>query len=241
MKKVFITGGSSGIGAGLALALAKSGKQVLVGGRNLETLRLVADRHANIEPVVVDVSDLGSIRRAYESLSARHPDLDSIVNNAGIQNLFDLTDAIDLEAMQQEIATNFTGLISLTSIFMPLLRRQPQATIINVSSGLALVPLTRAPVYSATKAAVHSFSISLREQLRGTNVRVREILPPAVETNLHARHGRKPKKVMPLEEFILETMAELETAKDELPIGIAKVLRFGSRLAPKRFLTIINS
>ena len=241
MKKVFITGGSSGIGEGLAAALHQRGVKVLIGGRSLARLQLVTNKHTGMEAVEIDVSDLESVRTAFHEISSKHPDLDTLVNNAGIQHLLDFTGVVDPEKFREEIGINFTGLVSVTAIFLPLLRNQSQATIVNVSSGLALVPLTAAPVYSATKAAVHSFTISLREQLRGTNVRVREILPPAVETNLHNGQPRKPKKVMPLEAFIKETMSALDSESNELPIGLVKFLRYGSRIAPGKFLKILNS
>jgi uncharacterized oxidoreductase len=128
----------------------------------------------------------------------------------------------------------------MTSEFLPLLRRRKKATLVQVSSGLAFVPLETAPIYSATKAAVHSFCLSLRAQLRETGVRVVELIPPVVETNLHDGQTRRPPRAMKLEEFVKEAMQGLAQGREEINVGMVKALRVGARVAPGRFQRIIN-
>ncbi|MBC8050250.1 MAG: SDR family NAD(P)-dependent oxidoreductase, partial [Chitinophagales bacterium] len=130
--------------------------------------------------------------------------------------------------------------IHVTAAFLPLLRRQSAARIIHVSSGLAFVPLASAPVYSATKAAVHSFALSLRKQLAGTAVLVIELIPPLVETNLNRDHATKSPGSMPLDDFITASMRALDSGREELPIGLAKVLSVASRAALGLFMRIVN-
>ncbi|MBC8049881.1 MAG: SDR family NAD(P)-dependent oxidoreductase, partial [Chitinophagales bacterium] len=179
----FITGGGSGIGAGLAKAFHARGAKVVIGGRNLPALEAVAQAHAGIETVHIDVADATSVTRCVDEIAERFPKLNMLVNNAGVQRLLDFNAAPPSAAeIAEEIDINLKGLIHVTAAFLPLLRRQSAARIIHVSSGLAFVPLASAPVYSATKAAVHSFALSLRKQLAGTAVLVIELIPPLVET-----------------------------------------------------------
>ena len=126
-------------------------------------------------------------------------------------------------------------------LFIPHLLQQTRPLIANVSSGLAFVPLVVAPVYSATKAAVHAFTIALREQLRGTPVRVVALVPPVVATGLHRGQGRAPPRAMPLDAFVAAAMRGLDSRTDEVAVGLARVLRVGARVAPGRFLRIVNA
>lgn len=243
LDTVFITGGSSGIGAGLARAFHARGAQVIIGGREGARLAAVARECPGMDTYVVDVADAVAVLACAESLGARYPGLNTVINNAGIQRLLDfrspeLPTAAELDA---EVDTNLKGMLYVTSAFLPLLRRQPAARLVQVSSGLAFVPLVAAPVYSATKAAVHAFSMALREQLRGNSVRVVELIPPIVATNLHHDQQHQPPRAMPLEQFVAQAMRALDSPRDELPIGLASVLRVGSRLAPGRFLKLINA
>lgn len=135
-------------------------------------------------------------------------------------------------AIDREVATNLAGLLYVTAACLPLLRRQPAAWLVQVSSALASVPLATVPVYSATKAAVHAFTVSLRLQLRGTSVQVVELIPPLVETELHRDQRRVPRQAMPLDAFVALAMAALDSGRDELPIGRARNLRFAARLVP---------
>ena len=163
-------------------------------------------------------------------------------NNAGIQQIVDFTqgEAHDPSILAREIDINLKGLVLVSNAFLPLLKRQPSARLIHIGSGLGFVPLAAAPVYSATKAAVHSFTISLRQQLRASSVKVIEIIPPVVETELHAGQTRKPPGAMPLHAFVKASMAGLKSGREEIPVGLARVLKIAARIAPGLFLKIIN-
>lgn len=241
-ETIFITGGNSGIGLGLAQAYHKRGAQVIIGGRNEATLARIASEHPGLGFVVMDVADPASVANGSALLAEQYPTLNVLINNAGIQQLLDFRAAVPppLGAAAAEINTNLTGLINVTSALLPLLRRQGNARIINVSSGLGFVPLVSAPVYSATKAAVHAFTIAVREQLQGTSVRVVELIPPIVATNLHRGQAQRPPRAMGLDQFVQEALAGLDTNRDEVAVGLARMLRVGARFAPKRFLSIVN-
>ena len=239
---VLITGGGAGIGAGLASAFHGRGATVIIAGRTRERVEAVAARHPGMHAETVEVADPDKVTALTERVAARWPDLDTVVNNAGIQTLFDFTSPGMLEpvALGREVDINLKGIIYVANAFLPLLKRQPKARLINVGSGLGYVPLAAAPVYSATKAAVHSFSISLRRQLAGSPVQIVEIIPPVVETELHRDQTRKPPKAMKLDAFVSAAMAGLDSGQDEIAVGLAKVLRTASRVAPSLFLNIVN-
>ena len=238
---VFITGGSSGIGEGLARAFHARGATVIVAGRDAVALARVAADCPGMETVVLDVSDADAVARVAEDIGARFPALTTVVNNAGVQRVLDFRGAAPTPAeMAVEVDTNVKGVLYVTAAFLPLLARQPSARIVQVSSGLAFVPLVAAPVYSATKAAVHAFTVALREQLAGGPVRVVELIPPVVKTNLHRGQARQPKGAMPLDVFVGKAMQGLDSGRDELPIGLAGVLRLGARVAPGFFRGVLN-
>jgi len=239
---VLITGGGAGIGAGLASAFHTRGATVIIAGRTRERVEAVAARHPGMQAEVVDVADPEQVAALADRVSARWPDLDTVVNNAGIQTLFDFSGPamLDPAALGREVDVNLKGLLYVTNTFLPILKRQSRARLVNVGSGLGYVPLAAAPVYSATKAAVHSFSISLRRQLAGSPVQIVEIIPPVVETDLHRDQSRKPPKAMKLDAFVAAAMAGLDSGQDEVAVGLAKVLRTASRVAPGLFLNIVN-
>jgi len=224
---IFITGGGSGIGRGLAEAFHKLGNHVIIGGRREAVLGDICAANSGMSYVVLDVANSESIRTAAGSVVSRFPALNCVINNAGIQRVHDFSKAggIDESGMAAEIETNLLGLMRVCAAFLPHLSRRPEATLINISSGLAFVPLARVPVYCATKAATHSFCISLRHQLKHTSVRVVELIPPWVDTNLDQGRprpaGRAP---MPLPEFISEAMEGLSGDADEVSVGDAKFL-----------------
>src|SRR5579862_5677194 len=225
---IFITGGTSGIGQGLAEAFHRLGNQVIIGGRREDRLRSVSAANPGIRHIVLDVTDLHSIRSAAQEIIAEFPALNCVFNNAGMQRRHNFASGkpIDDAAMVAEIQTNLTGLIRVSSAFLPHLQRHQDATLLNVSSGLAFVPLSAFPVYCATKAAVHSFTLSLRQQLRESHVKVIELIPPYVATELGGANAAPPGALrqMPLETFISETMKDLAGDADEIAIGGAKNL-----------------
>lgn len=239
---IFITGGNAGIGLGLAQAYHARGARVIIGGRDAARLEQVAAEHPGMEWLLMDVADLAAVTAGAALLAERAPGLNLLINNAGVQRLLDFGAAESPApgAADAEIATNLSGLINVTAALLPLLRRQKAARIVNVSSGLGFVPLVRAPVYSATKAAVHAFTVALREQLRGSSVRVVELIPPIVATNLHRDQGARPPRAMELDAFVRVALAGLDGGRDEVAVGLARMLRIGARIAPGRFLNIVN-
>ncbi len=226
---IFITGGSSGIGKGLAEAFHRSGNRVIIAGRREQRLKTICSANPGMRYWVLDVTDPIAIQNSRDQVLKDFPELNCVINNAGIQRRihFAADRQPDDSAFVQEINTNLLGLIRVTSAFLPHLIRQKDAVLVNVSSGLAFVPLAGQPVYCATKAAVHSFCMTLRRQLKDTGVQVIELIPPWVETELggiskaRSRTARGP---MPLDVFIQEAMAALATDADELPIAWARSL-----------------
>jgi uncharacterized oxidoreductase len=224
---IFITGGGSGIGRGLAEAFHQLGNRVVIGGRREHVLKAACDANAGMSYVVVDVASADSIRAAARRVVSEFPELNCIINNAGLQRPhdFSVSGGVDDAAVSEEIETNLLGVVRVCSAFLPHLLGRTEATLVNVSSGLAFVPLARVPVYCATKAAVHSFCVSLRHQLRRSPVSVIELIPPWVDTDLtpgpRPRGGRQP---MPLPQFIAEAIEGLAGDAVEIPVGDAKSL-----------------
>ena len=181
---VLITGGASGIGLALARRFLNAGSCVVICGRREAKLREARDIDNRLDTLVADVSTSAGRLVLVESMVRDFPALNVLVNNAGIQRRIRLEDQEPWETAREELATNLEAPIHLTRLLLPHLISKPGATIINITSGLAFVPLARTPLYSATKAALHSFTLSLRHQLKDTPVRVIEIAPPAVDTDL---------------------------------------------------------
>lgn len=239
---VLVTGGSSGIGAGLATRLHARGARVIVAGRDLARLEAVAAGRPGMSVLVMDVADPDSVRRGMAEVTASVPHLTTLVNSAGVQHVLDFSTPKPPGPadVAPEIATNLAGLIDVTSAALPLLRAAPRSRVVHVGSGLGFVPYARAPVYSATKAAVHSFTISLRHQLAGTTVQVVELIPPVVDTPLHQHMPSTPPMAMPLDRFLDRAMRGLDSGRDEVAIGLGRVSQLGARVAPKQLLRLIN-
>lgn len=226
---ILITGGGSGIGRGLSEALQKAGNQVIIAGRRQSALEAVTKANPGMESVTLDVEQAGSIQKFASELIQRFPKLNVLINNAGIMRAENLkADTVDLRDAEAIIATNLLGPIRLTAALLPHLRKQPHASVINVSSGLAFVPLSLTPTYNATKAAIHSYTQSLRYQLRSTAVEVLEIIPPYVQTEL--MNGAEDSRAMPLKEYIAETVSLLQQQPTPAEICVERVkpLRFAA-------------
>jgi uncharacterized oxidoreductase len=222
---VLITGGGAGIGRGLAEALHAEGNRIIIAGRRESALRETVSSNPGIESVVLDVNEAAGIESFAARIIEKYPALNVLINNAGIMRAENLAaDSVDLVDAEAMITTNLLGPIRLTAALLPHLRRQPEATIINVTSGLAFVPLALTPTYSATKAAMHSHSQSLRYQLRKTSVRVVELAPPAVATDLMPTSRSNP-NAMSLEAYIRESMALLKADPDREEICVERVRR----------------
>ena len=220
---VLITGGTSGIGRALAEALQKKGNTVIIAGRRKNLLDEVTQANPGMQAVELNIDDAAAIAAGAQQLSRDYPALNAVINNAGIMRSEDLKQP-QLTTAEAIITTNLLGPIRLTTALMPHLLAQPAATIFNVTSGLAFVPLAATPTYNATKAALHSYSMSLRYQLQGTGVRVREIIPPWVATELMGATPTDP-RAMPLDDFIRETVALIDTDADEITVERVLPLR----------------
>ena len=219
---ILITGGTSGIGLGLAQRFHADGNVVIIAGRREQLLSDITAEHSGMDSVVMDVADPDSIRRGFAAVTQKHPDLNVVVNNAGIMLSEDLTDPDHLGVAEDTVVTNLLGPIRLLAEAVPFLAGRPAAVIINVSSGLAFVPLPIAPTYSATKAAIHSYTQSLRVQLAGTGVQVVELIPPGVQTDLMDQAARN--QGMPLPAFLTEVMDILRTDPDVTEVCVQDVL-----------------
>lgn len=218
---ILLTGGTSGIGLALAQRFQAAGNTVIITGRRTALLDRITADHPGMIGYTLDMMDAASIPVFAARVAADHPALNVVIHNAGIMVAEDVAGDF-LETAEATVATNLLGPIRLTAALLPHLLAQGRATIMTVSSGLAFVPLTRTPTYSATKAAIHSWSQSLRTQLRDTGVEVLELAPPAVQTDLMPGHAADP-TAMPLTEFIDEVMGIL--AQDPAPplIGVKRL------------------
>jgi uncharacterized oxidoreductase len=225
---ILITGGGSGIGRALAEALHAKGNKVVIAGRREAVLDAVTAANPGMESMLLDIQDAADIAAFAGQAVERFPQLNAVINNAGIMQPENVPAADNLAIAEETIATNLLGPIRLTTALLPHLLKQPHATILTVSSGLAFVPLAATPTYSATKAAIHSWSVGLREQLRNTSVEVIEIAPPYVQTELLGPHQAVDPAAMPLADFISEVMTILETQPEagEVIVERCKPLRF---------------
>ncbi len=234
-RTILITGGTSGIGLELARQLLERGNTVMVTGRDQNRLDAAKQALPAIHTFRSDVGDPAAIASLHEAVLSRFPDLDTLVNNAGIMRNLRFGKDRELEDVAREIELNLSGPVRMIQRFLPHLRTQPGALIVNVSSGLAFIPFPAAPVYCAAKAGLHSFTQSLRIQLQGTGVTVVELAPPGVETPLFRgefaaeTRGQKPMSVQVLAR---RAIAGIEAGRLEIRPGLANVLKAMSRVAP---------
>ena len=219
---ILITGGGSGIGRALAEAFHQLGNQVVIAGRRQKNLDEVTAANPGMRSAVLDIEDPAGIKLFAARIATDFPALNVVVNNAGIMRPERIVDEHDVSDAEAIVTTNLLGPIRLTTALLPLLRRQPAATVMTVSSGLAFVPMAATPTYCATKAAVHSYSQSLRHQLRQTPVRVVELVPPYVQTELLGAHQKVDPRAMPLGEYIAEVMAILRDQPDATEVVVKR-------------------
>jgi uncharacterized oxidoreductase len=228
---IVITGGGSGIGRGLAEEFHKLGNQVVIAGRRQQTLNEVTTANPGMRSATLDIEDPASIRDFATKVAHDFPALNVVINNAGIMRPENVqSQAYDLAHAEAIVAINLLGPIRLTAALLPLLWRQPRSTIMTVSSGLAFVPMAMTPTYCATKAAIHSYTLSLRHQLKGTTTEVIELIPPYVQTHLMGRQQAEDPRAMPLKEFLAEVMQILTTQPSvtEIVVERCKPLRFAA-------------
>ncbi|EUC34238.1 hypothetical protein COCCADRAFT_4381 [Bipolaris zeicola 26-R-13] len=230
-NKILVVGATSGIGWALAERIVQDGKQVIIVGRRQDKLDEFKNQHGNdkVDSFVLDITKLDEIPKFVKDVISKHPDLDCVFLNSGIQRGFDFSrpETIDLDVLEMEFRTNYISYMHLTTAFIPFLQRQSKETsLVYTTSGLALMPLPRCPNYCASKAALHHMILALRHQLANGpgNIKVIEIFPPAVQTELHdAKHQPDIKDGgnigMPLSEFTDEAWKGLIEGKEQIPVG----------------------
>src|SRR5580698_7341374 len=227
---ILITGGGSGIGRGLAESLHALGNQVIIAGRRQRALDETTAANPGMKSLPLDIEDPTAIREFAAKAVAEFPSLNVLVNNAGVMRAEKLlAPQLDLTDAEAIVTTNLLGPIRLTAAILPHLQKQPHAAIMNVSSGLAFLPLALTPTYCATKAAIHSYTLSLRYQLRNTSLEVLELIPPYVQTDLMDRNANDS-RAMPLKEFIAEVIEILKQhpTPPEICVENVKPLRFAA-------------
>ncbi len=241
---ILITGGTSGIGFELAKQLLALGNTVIVTGRDSDRLEKTKNLLPAIHTIQSDVSDLEAIQKLFRTVSTKFPDVNILINNAGIMKMINLHEAGPIEKVTEEIETNLNGPIRMVQTFLEHLKQKPNAAIVNVSSGLAFVPLPVSPVYCATKAGLHSYTLSLRVQLKNTSVKVFELAPPATATELLKgsmnSEDMKDISVMTVQDMVNVAIRGLQNDQFEIRPGQSNQLKFMSRLAPQFILNQLS-
>jgi len=241
---ILITGGATGIGLALAEAFLEKRNEVIICGRREDKLARAKDKFPQLQTIKCDAADPEDRMRLYNWVVENHKDFNILINNAGIQKEIDFKKGTtDLQGEENEININLQAPVHLSALFVPHLMAQKEAAIVNITSGLAFIPIAMMPVYCATKAAMHSFSLSLRYQLRDTSIKVFEIIPPTTDTELdrgaRQRRGQTDRGIKP--EIVAEATIEAMVKDDfETVVGQAQFLRTSSRNEPERVFQMIN-
>ena len=239
---ILITGGTSGIGYELARQLCES-NTVIITGRNQEKLDKAKVNLKYVHTFQCDVANPQEIINLYEAVSQQFPELNIVINNAGVMKKIDLQQEINLLTLTQEIDTNVNGVIRMCMQFLPHLKQQKKAAIINVSSALAFAPIVSTHVYCATKAALHSYTQSLRIQLRNTNVKIFELAPPAIETPLINEFDASEQEnmgLMNVTKLVKIALEGIKHDKEEIRPGQSNLLKMVSRISPNFALNMLN-
>jgi uncharacterized oxidoreductase len=240
---ILITGGTSGIGLELASQLLSLGNKVIVTGRDQANLDAASKKLKGLRTIQSDVSDPKAITNLYQEVIKEFPDLNMLINNAGIMRKINLHQVgSNLEDITREVEINLNGSIHMVMQFLPHLKKQKNAAIINVSSGLAFVPFPISPIYCATKAGIHSFTQSLRIQLKNTNIKVFELAPPATDTPLSHNFDAEDLAggLMNVTKLASQTIDGLKKDRLEIRPGASNVLKFLSRVAPQFILNQLS-
>jgi len=239
-KKVLITGGSSGIGLELSRRLLEKDNKVLICGRSAQKLKAAHKLFPKLEIFQCDLSDKQQCKKLTEWIKSNHPDLNLLINNAALvhkANFFETDDF--LEKAELEVQTNFLAPVRLVKYLYPVLKKNTDAAIINVTTGLVYAPKAEYPLYNATKAALHSFTQVLRLQQKNSTPKIIEVMFPAVDTPFHK--GNTPKIAITTEKAVNEMLTGLQNDKDEIRIAGVKLLYKLTRMAPKFALQKINN
>jgi uncharacterized oxidoreductase len=239
---ILITGGGSGIGRALAESFLSLGNKVIIAGRRQSVLDETTAANPGMASAVLDIEDPANISAFAQEIAADHPTLNVVIHNAGIMRPEDLHTPSHVADAEQIIAINLLGPIRLTAALLPHLKKQPHATIFTESSGLAFIPMAVTPTYCATKAAIHSWTQSLRYQLRTTNIQVIEIVPPYVQTELMGSAQASDPRAMPLKDFIAETINLIKTQPnaEEILVERVKPLRFAADNGPEKYTAFVK-
>ena len=237
---IFITGGGSGIGRGLAEAFHKLGNEVIISGRRKAMLEETVNANPGMQSVELDVTNPASLEKVTSELMTKYPKLNVVINNAGIAGRGDAAGVLEEEKVSSILTTNVLAPIMLTSALIEHLKTQPAAAVMYVTSGLAFTPLAPGAVYCATKAALHSYAMSQRYLLKDTKVEVLEIVPPYVQTELGGPKQATDPNAMPLDEFIEETMKAMESATEEVLTQRVMPLRNNAGPAEYPFVNKFN-
>ena len=235
-RTILITGGTSWIGLELARQLLKRGNTVIVTGRDQARLDAVARDVPGLHTFQSDVSDPAAISALHDAVLAQFPALDTLINNAGVMRNLGLSESRPSADLTREIETNLMGPIWMVGEFLPHLKTRHDALIVNVSSSLAFIPYTVAPIYSAAKAGVHAYTQTLRMQLSRSSVRVVELAPPSVETPLlrgEFAAETRGQSVMTPAVLVRQTISGIEAGKPEIRPGVSNLLNAMSRIAPQ--------
>ena len=239
---ILITGGASGIGYEFAKQLCDTNTIIIV-GRNKEKLEKVKKEFKNIHIFECDISNPKDINALYEIISYEFPDLNILINNAGLANRIDLQEETSYEKLTEEMNVNFNGSVYMTSQFLPLLKKQKIASIINVTSALAYVPFANSPIYSASKAALHSFTQSLRIQLKDTNIKVFEIAPSVTKTQMidsFSEEELKKMKIMTTATLVENSLKEINKGTYNIGVGETNALKMINRISPSFAIKMLN-
>ncbi len=233
---ILITGGSRGIGLGMAKEFLAANNKVIITGRNMDKLQKAKDELSDLTIIQSDVSDPDSVQKLYDQVSKDFPDLNVLINNAGVMATIDLQNhALSSDELTRELDINVKGTIWMNDAFLPLLKKNKNSATVTVSSGLGFVPLPISPIYCATKAALHSYTLSLRAQLSNTDVKVFELAPPATETDIldsFEAEDMEGVSMMTVEAMVSDFLKGFAKDKLEICPGQASQLKFMSRFFP---------
>ncbi len=236
---ILITGGTSGIGLEFVKQLTQIGATIIVTGRKADALNETKKRFPKVHTFQSDVSNPKDIEKLYHEVTQQFPGLNIIINNAGLMRLIDLQDqSPDLENITREVSTNLSGTIQMVHQFLPHLLKQPAAGIVNVSSGIAFMSYSPAPIYSATKAGVRAYTQALRLQLQDTTVKVFEMIPPGVKTNLQNDWDKQPNPamMMTVDKMVKVAINGMLKDKKELKPFVIRIIKFASKIIPNVLL-----